>query len=78
MLSHACVLRDTVSVTVRNDYSFPEASIVRFRYPERGARPAVDLIWYDGGMRPLLPPELDEDHQELPDEAASWSAGRSL
>jgi hypothetical protein len=68
MLSHACVLRDTVAVTVRNDYSFPTASIVRFRYPERGWRPAVDLIWYDGGMHPPLPEELDEDHRELPDE----------
>jgi hypothetical protein len=68
ILSHACVLRGTVSITLQNDYSYPQASIVRFRYPERGQRPAVDLIWYDGGMRPPLPEELDEDRQELPEE----------
>jgi hypothetical protein len=68
MLSHACVLKDTVSITVQNDFSFPQASIVRFRYPARGQRPAVDLIWYDGGMHPPLPEELDEDHQDLPEE----------
>jgi hypothetical protein len=68
MLSHACVLRDTVAVTVENDYSFPTASVVRFRYPERAQRPAIDLVWYDGGMHPPLPEELDEDRQDLPEE----------
>ena len=53
---------------VKNDFSFPTASVVRFQYPARGTRPAVDLIWYEGGMRPPTPPELDEDHKELPAE----------
>jgi hypothetical protein len=42
---------------------------VRFRFPARGQRPAVDLIWHEGGMRPPTPEELDEDHKELPAEA---------
>jgi hypothetical protein len=67
--SHDCVFRDNVAATVKNDFSFPTASSVRFRYPARGARPAVDVIWYDGGMRPPTPPELDEDHREFPAEA---------
>ena len=29
----------------------------------------MDLIWYEGGMRPPTPPELEEDHKELPAEA---------
>ncbi len=66
MLSHNCVLKDGVSTTIRNDFSFPTASVVRFRYPERGTRPAIDLIWYEGGIRPSTPPELEEDHGELP------------
>jgi hypothetical protein len=41
------------------------ASSVRFKYPARGWRPAVDLIWHDGGMRPPTPPELDEDNRAL-------------
>jgi hypothetical protein len=28
----------------------------------------VDLIWYEGGMRPPTPPELEEDNKELPAE----------
>jgi hypothetical protein len=63
MLSHTCAFRDTVAVTVNNDFSFPMASAVRFKYPARGSRPAVDLIWYDGGMRPPTPEELDGELQ---------------
>jgi hypothetical protein len=44
------------------------ASSVRFKYPANGARPAVDLCWYDGGMRPPTPPELLEANKELPRE----------
>jgi hypothetical protein len=69
MLSHNCLLKDGVSTTVKNDFSFPTASSVRFKYPARGQRPAVDLIWYEGGIRPPTPEELDEDHKEFPAEA---------
>ena len=69
MLSHQCTFRSDVSTTVRNDFSFPAASIVRFRFPPRGQRPAVDLIWYDGGMRPPIPEELQEDGKEFAAEA---------
>jgi hypothetical protein len=39
------------------------------RYPAHGQRPPVDLFWYDGGMKPMTPPELEEDSRELPAEA---------
>ena len=68
MLSHNCLLADNVSRTIKNDFSFPTASVVRFRYPARGQRPPVDLIWYEGGIHPPTPEELDEDHRELPAE----------
>jgi hypothetical protein len=67
MLSHHCVLRDGVSSTVKNDFSFPMASTVRFKYPARGQRPAIDLIWYEGGIKPPTPEELG-DGQDLPAE----------
>ena len=44
------------------------ASSVRFKYPANGSRTAVDLCWYDGGMRPPIPIELLEENQELPAE----------
>jgi hypothetical protein len=44
------------------------ASTVRFSYPANGNRGAVDLYWYDGGMRPPIPDELSTDNKELPQE----------
>ena len=69
MLSHNCTFTGDVSTTVKNDFSFPTASVVRFKFPARGQRPAVDLVWYDGGMRPPTPEELEEDRKEFPAEA---------
>jgi hypothetical protein len=63
--SHVCVLENQVSITVRNDYSFPIASTIRFKFAAKGARPAIDLFWYDGGMKPPTPDELEEDNQEF-------------
>jgi predicted dehydrogenase len=69
MLSHCCDIQDSAALTIRNDFSFPTAGVVRFKYPARGSRPAVDLFWYEGGMRPPQPDELDEDRQSIPAEA---------
>jgi len=66
MLSHTCEFNDVVPKRVKNDFSFPTASVVRFKYPAQGTRAAVELTWYDGGMRPPTPPELEEDNKELP------------
>jgi hypothetical protein len=65
MLSHDCTLNDNIAATIRNDFSFPTASSVRFKFPARGPRGAVDLIWYEGGIRPTTPDELDEDKKSF-------------
>ena len=39
-----------------NDETAPTRSTVRYHFPARGNREAVDLTWYDGGRLP--PPEL--------------------
>jgi hypothetical protein len=67
-LSHVCGMHDPVPFQINNNFSFPMASSVRFRYPANGSRPPVDLCWYDGGMRPPIPVELIEDSKELPAE----------
>ena len=66
--SHVCSMKDPVPFRINNDFSFPMASSVRFMYPANGPRPAVDLCWYDGGMRPPIPIELLEENKELPQE----------
>jgi len=67
-LSHFVEFNGPVPDSVRNDFSFPMASSVRFKYPANGDRPAIDLCWYDGGMRPQLPAELLDNNEELPAE----------
>jgi len=67
-LSHVCGMHDPVPFQIRNDFSFPMASSVRFKYPAKDSRSAVDLCWYDGGMRPAIPAELLEENKELPAE----------
>jgi len=66
--SHVCSFRDVTPYRINNDFSFPMASIVRFKYPANGNRGPVELCWYDGGMRPPTPMELLNDNKELPQE----------
>ncbi|HUQ64524.1 MAG TPA: Gfo/Idh/MocA family oxidoreductase [Flavitalea sp.] len=66
--SHVCGFHEPVPYRINNDFSFPMASMVRFKYPANGNRPPVDLCWYDGGMRPPTPAELLNNDKELPQE----------
>ncbi len=63
-----CTLRDNVSVGVQNNVSFPLSCIIRFQMPVQKDLPPFDLIWYDGGMRPLVPEELRAAGKTLPRE----------
>ena len=76
MLSHTCEFKDNLATKVQNDFSFPTASSVRFKFPARGKWPALDLTWYEGGMRPPTPPELEEDKKELPAEGMMFVGNR--
>jgi predicted dehydrogenase len=65
----ALELQHPVSVEARSSYvtseAAPAASIVYFKFPGRGDRPPVKLTWYDGGLRPSRPEEM-EDGRDLP------------
>jgi len=43
--------------------TFPAASIIHFRFPARGEMPPVKLTWYDGGLKPPRPLELEEGRE---------------
>lgn len=59
---------DHVSRNVVNDVAFPYSCIVRLKFPKQETLPAFDLFWYDGGMKPPTPPELEVDGKDLPEE----------
>ncbi len=66
--SHSCAVKNFGAFTIDNDYSFPYANTIRFRYAAKGRRPEIDLFWYDGGMKPPNPPELEMEGEVLPSE----------
>ncbi|MCK5055962.1 MAG: Gfo/Idh/MocA family oxidoreductase [Candidatus Aminicenantes bacterium] len=47
------------SSTPVNNESAPHASIVRYTFPAREGKPPVRLTWWDGGMMPPRPEELE-------------------
>jgi len=40
--------------------TYPRSSVVHYKFPEREGLPEVKLSWYDGGMMPPRPDELEE------------------
>lgn len=52
------------SSTRVNKETFPLASTVTYQFPARGETPPLKLVWYDGGLRPPRPEEM-EDGREL-------------
>ncbi|MDR0794417.1 MAG: Gfo/Idh/MocA family oxidoreductase [Chitinophagaceae bacterium] len=49
--------------------SYPPSAKTHIQFPAGGAMPAVEMIWYDGGIQPKRPVEL------LPDEAMGEEDG---
>lgn len=49
------------SATKLSTETYPLGEIVRFEFPARGDMPPVTLTWYDGGLKPPRPAELEPD-----------------
>ncbi|HWA86255.1 MAG TPA: Gfo/Idh/MocA family oxidoreductase [Opitutus sp.] len=48
--------------------SVPLASLVHYQFPARGDLPPVTLHWYDGGLLPPRPEEMEEESQLDPED----------
>src|SRR2546426_2495207 len=53
----------TASSTPLFEETVPLAAIVHYQFPARGEMPPVKLHWYDGGMLPERPAELEENRE---------------
>jgi hypothetical protein len=51
-----------------NNISFPRAGKVHWEFPAGKNRGPVSIHWYDGGLRPPKPKELETDGREMPKE----------
>jgi len=77
--SHVCDINDKATAyKIKNDFSFPFASSMRFKYPANEGRPAIDLVWYDGGMRPPVPKEFYEQGVEFPSEGMMFKGDKDI
>jgi hypothetical protein len=47
--------------------TFPASSMVTWEFGARGARPGVQVTWYDGGLRPPRPEGMAADRKLGPD-----------
>lgn len=59
---------DQVCKAVNNDVAFPYSCQFKLTFPAHGSLPKFDLYWYDGGMKPFAPPELEEDGLDIENE----------
>ncbi|UCD74877.1 MAG: Gfo/Idh/MocA family oxidoreductase [Phycisphaerales bacterium] len=67
---------EPVAATPVNDETFPNASVVKWEFPARGGRPAFDVYWYDGGLRPKRPVELEQG-RDLPNTGNLYLGSRA-
>jgi len=51
---------EAVCNTPYKDEIYPVASMIRYEFPKRGSKPPVTMTWYDGGLMPFRPKELEE------------------
>jgi len=63
--THTCSAVDSVCRTDVNDFAYPTACTIRLQFAAGPNRPALDLFWYDGGMKPRLPREIEAETSEL-------------
>ncbi len=63
--SHTCAIVDQVSRPVRNDFAFPAACTIRFSFAAAAGMPDLELYWYDGGMKPRVPEEIEAEGKPL-------------
>lgn len=59
--SCSCFARNMWDRLEMNRETFPRASLIRWEFPAREEAPPVTIVWYDGGLRPPRPKDLEED-----------------
>ena len=66
-----------VCSAVKNTAAFPDACMIKFKFPEQNADiPAFDFYWYDGGIKPFAPEELEVDNLDTPNEGLMFVGDR--
>jgi len=67
----------SASASMVFDETAPLASMVTFDFPAREGMPPLRLVWYDGGLKPQRPKDL-EAGRELPDEGNMYVGDKGV
>ncbi len=59
---------DSVCRWVDNTEAFPASCMIKLSFPAQETLPPFDLIWYDGGMKPFAPKELEAQGEDISNE----------
>lgn len=54
---------EPIQVSSPTDEAFPKQAIIKYQFPARDKRPAFTSFWYDGGLMPEKPKELEADRK---------------
>jgi len=74
--THTCAIVDQVSRPVKNDFSYPTACSIRFKFAAPQGGHPLELFWYDGGMKPRLPDDVEAQNVEMPREGILFVGDR--
>ena len=61
--SHSHYVEEVTWDIPPNTEGYPRASMVTFKFPARDGLPPVKLYWYDGGLMPPRPDELEDERK---------------
>ena len=67
---------DNVCKWVNNDVAYPHSCMIKWQFPQQDELPPFDFYWYDGGMKPFAPDELESDNKEIPNEGMLFVGDR--
>lgn len=57
--THTCYIANGTSRRRKNDFSHPIACTLRFQFASSEYTNGIELFWYDGGVKPRLPREIE-------------------
>ena len=72
MASFTCEIKDFRSSKVENNVSYPHAATLRWEIPADDNNEAMEVFWYEGGIRPHTPNALTRKGRKMPVEGVMF------
>jgi predicted dehydrogenase len=60
------------------EVGYPKRGVVTYQFPARGNRGPVKFVWYEGGKKPELPPDLQAEGRTLGERGQLWIGDKAM